>query len=369
MDLKYELELLQQTENIVGCEVIPEAFETKARLFSLIPEDSPEEVVQHIDNREGKEETIGVAPRVDSEICQYTGESNERLKRRKMHEGARLARGKANKTKLLVEECEQEGKFVDSQVFHRNGKSNESTSAQAGREKEGSSDKSKVFQVLGYANKTKYVSGGRETQETRDETKVFPVIRKTNNPKSAHRVREKGDNSYNGATGNEANRKAQANQISIATGYEGTQAGQTIAANQPTCSFRCPVCSRDFVFTNMKTAPEKFSHHVRFCDPNKSRKTSLRMKNVTTGSDSLDYETQVTMDEVLPVVSPIDPDELGRGSRVIVITKGEKWKATIRKHHVKKGKPGFMIHYDGKKNSVENWVPTASVVDFISSDV
>lgn len=191
-----------------------------------------------------------------------------------------------------------------------------------------------------------------------------PVTRQMNQPwKEERKKRDR----YNAAVKRERERAVV--HESNATAEEGNQTGQTRMAGQPTCSFRCPLCSRDFVFTNVKTGPVKFAHHVKYCDPEKGRRKSPKKKDEVSRSDSPDNETQVTAYEELSESIPINPDELECGSRVVVIEYGERWKATILRHHIKKNKPGFMIHYDGKKSAAQDWVPTASVVDFIASDL
>ncbi|KAL7551322.1 hypothetical protein ACHAWF_014502 [Thalassiosira exigua] len=57
-------------------------------------------------------------------------------------------------------------------------------------------------------------------------------------------------------------------------------------------------------------------------------------------------------------------EELKAGSRVLVLcNEGKKWKATIKKFHVKNnGERGLKIHYDGMKKTVEYWVPVDRVV-------
>lgn len=80
-------------------------------------------------------------------------------------------------------------------------------------------------------------------------------------------------------------------------------------------------------------------------------------------------ESPVSANEILPKTRPFDPSELKAGARVIVIAKdGVSWQATIRKHHERKGEPGFMIHYDGNKKTLSTWVPLAHVVNYIAAN-
>ena len=65
----------------------------------------------------------------------------------------------------------------------------------------------------------------------------------------------------------------------------------------------------------------------------------------------------------------IDPVDLEVGSRVMILcTKGNTWRATIRGTCEKKGEAGFMVHYDGLKRNSEDWVSASSVVDIIHKE-
>lgn len=65
----------------------------------------------------------------------------------------------------------------------------------------------------------------------------------------------------------------------------------------------------------------------------------------------------------------IDPVDLEVGSRVMILcTKGNRWRATIRGACEKMGEAGFMIHYDGLKRNSEDWVSASSVVDIIRKE-
>mmetsp|Transcript_35253 Transcript_35253/g.75254 ORF Transcript_35253/g.75254 Transcript_35253/m.75254 type:complete len:151 (+) Transcript_35253:4267-4719(+) len=143
---------------------------------------------------------------------------------------------------------------------------------------------------------------------------------------------------------------------------------QTINAGQPPYTFQCPICSRKFVFSSVNAGPGSFANHVKWCDPEKKRRKPYTKKELAYNTHLPNNETQVSEDEILSDASPIDPSEVSRGSRVIVIEAGERWMATIRKHHMKKNEPGYMIHYDGKKSNSEDWVPTGSVVSFIATE-
>lgn len=295
MGLKNELELLQHAESIVGSNIIPQALETKARLFSLISEDLTQEVMPNNDgicqvieearSAEGNEEKKRVLHQVPTEVCQLTDEMNKPKPRSGRKREVRQANGKTNETKSAVRK---------------------------GGEKEGNDD--------------------------------------------------------NGVTRKKASiERAAVNETNATARQDATQ-DETMTADQPTATFHCPKCSRDIVFESVTTAGASFANHVIHCDPEKKRKKSFEKNDLANTSDSPDNGTQVTLDEILSEARPIDPDELMSGSRVIVIEEGVSWYATIRRRHKKKGEPGFIIHYDGKKSTVEDWVPIASVVNFIATE-
>ena len=65
-----------------------------------------------------------------------------------------------------------------------------------------------------------------------------------------------------------------------------------------------------------------------------------------------------------------DAADVGPDARVIVAGKrGKLWQATVLRRHAKKGAPGFVVHYDGRRRAAEDWVPRDSVVSFLDVDV
>lgn len=107
---------------------------------------------------------------------------------------------------------------------------------------------------------------------------------------------------------------------------------EAMPIGQQNVTFHCPNCSNDFVYSSAESASSLFADHVKQC-------------------------------------KPFNPHELRTGDRVIVMGKdGKGWQATIQKCHTQKGEPGFMIHYDGKKKTNFDWVPFASVVNYIADD-
>jgi len=140
-------------------------------------------------------------------------------------------------------------------------------------------------------------------------------------------------------------------------------------ANQTKVEYTCPKCDRKFTFSSSRAAPGAFGNHLKHCDPEKKQKKLQKSQNYQNSAEEEDFlgdETQVSLNEPLAEArAPIDLNELKAGSRVIVRCVNDiDWQATIRKRRSKKGKPGFMIHYKGKKTSREDWVPNAGVVGF-----
>mmetsp|Transcript_20974 Transcript_20974/g.43745 ORF Transcript_20974/g.43745 Transcript_20974/m.43745 type:complete len:220 (+) Transcript_20974:2405-3064(+) len=211
--------------------------------------------------------------------------------------------------------------------------------------------------MTGDANLANHVEldkpGKKRSQSSKNETQ------------SAGEGGEKEGNSDD-VTGNKTTtERTFASQINATARLGANQIEQTRAADQPTCSFHCRICSRDFVFTNVKTAGACFAKHVDYCDPKRKRRKLSKAEYVTYNSDLPDNETQLTPDEELSEASRIDLDLVKPGSRVVVTAQMKTWNATVRRYHTKNNEPGFMIHYDGSKRRVEKWVPISNVLNFV----
>ena len=123
-----------------------------------------------------------------------------------------------------------------------------------------------------------------------------------------------------------------------------------------TCSFHCNRCNRDIVYTARTAAAGAFASHVKWCGNNKKRRKLGTVWEPVV--DSFDEENAGSFYEA----NGIDHDKLRVGSRVLVLCpRGRGWQATIKKTLL----GGFLIHYDGTKETIYHWVPISSIVDLL----
>mmetsp|Transcript_7055 Transcript_7055/g.12792 ORF Transcript_7055/g.12792 Transcript_7055/m.12792 type:complete len:471 (+) Transcript_7055:45-1457(+) len=221
MDLEYEQQLLHHAESIVGSEMIPEALETKARLFSLIPGDLTQEVVPNnadicqVMGESRPEKGNGgkkvFPPLVNTEVSQYYEETN---KQKSSYGGMRkvcLGSDKTDETNLAGKRKEKKGNSDESKGFQVSRKLNKTKSAGKGEakvscseggEKEGIYDKFEVFQARGKTNGINFTVIVGDNQERSDKSEVFQASGETNETKSAGKEGEKEVNSADGFNGN-----------------------------------------------------------------------------------------------------------------------------------------------------------------------
>jgi len=337
MNSKEEGLLLQQAESIVGSEIGPKGLETKARLFSLMPGDLPQEfmlnnngicqVIGEARSEDGNNESV-VLPQIPTEACQ----AEEGTKKKRKRPGI-----KKDKTKSALENGEKDLRMASAKK------------KEVARDTEGKSAKEKRFKEDGGGKKLTTIRrvGAENEKIEMDLSRNRPGIKKDKNANDKTTPAK-------GVVTNEPNVIAK----------EKARKDRKRPAKQQTATFICPVCSKEFVFTCVKTAGEKFQTHLDHCKKSTARRSSSN-QDMSKISDSSENRTHENDDDIPSGTERFDPNELKAGNRVIVLKNGLRWQATIIKCHEKKGKPGFRIHFDGSKKSRFEWFPPSSIVDIM----
>ena len=101
------------------------------------------------------------------------------------------------------------------------------------------------------------------------------------------------------------------------------------------------------------------------------KKKAARSMDNTTNNAAIKPAARPREDppEPLPEMGPVDVDSLTAGSRIWVLAKGERWQSTVLRPSVRKGVPGFAIHYDGWGKKKEAWVSKPNVIGGIVEEI
>ena len=112
--------------------------------------------------------------------------------------------------------------------------------------------------------------------------------------------------------------------------------------------------SREGAHKGNKGAPkEKRARSVR------GRKRAKRVSSSNNSPSSLSSHSEGTS---------VDHSSLSTGSRVLVVSKGSQFKATIRKRRHENNRHEFLIHYDGNKKTTVHWIQLARISDVLDDD-